>query len=257
MSIIKWKKLKYESKQIIRVLNLNLRLLIFVISVLFIFIIYQLTHNSLHLNVSQLFRTKFSSSVQKHFNSYDADENHDNTLHQIWSPESVETFRVQLGLSNYKKDEQNYECHVDSEYILSVVSGTEEEHLDDILWQYFSIQALAAQTIQLDAVGKILSFKHFVTNHMKLHLNHIFDGYENLFFHDLHFSETFFRLPLDAITSVPENCYNLKFAKIIGSKTSIVLKDISPETPFLLQSKAKRYQEIAVQWGAKNNPVFR
>jgi hypothetical protein len=178
MSVRTLRNSKKESKQmtrkIIRLLQINSRLLIIVLLILCILIIHHLIHvKSLKFYVPQLFKTKLFKSGIKHFVSNDSDDNHAQT---VWSPATVEIFRMQLGLSNYENGEQNYECHVGSEFILSALFGTEKEDLSEILWQYFSIEALASQTIQRDEAGKELSLKAFITNRMILHLNHLFDG---------------------------------------------------------------------------------
>lgn len=61
---------------------------------------------------------------------------------------------------------------------------------------------------------------------------------------------------MQTINVVPENCYNLKYAKIIGNVEEIVLAKTSETTIFLLEHKTKRWQEI-VELQAKNRLKLR
>lgn len=196
MSFISLKNSKNESKlirRIIRLSKINSRfcLLISVLSIAFIIIIYQLSHVlyqqpkhlSLHEYMQNLFKdpnqkqlkaTKNVNPLSDDYEEFDVEE-----IDLIWSRDIVELFKEQLELADADDDARNYNCHIGSEFILSALPGPDLECLNDILWQYFSIQALAAQTIQYDASGKKLSLKAFVTNRMKLQLNELFDGWEN------------------------------------------------------------------------------
>jgi hypothetical protein len=62
---------------------------------------------------------------------------------------------------------------------------------------------------------------------------------------------------MEIISNFPSTCFNLKHAKIIGNTSPIELKEIAFDTPFLLDPKAKRWQEIAQRWALKVRPFWR
>lgn len=66
----------------------------------------------------------------------------------------------------------------------------------------------------------------------------------------------FVRVSMQTINVVPENCYNLKYAKIIGNVEEIMLAKTTETTIFLLEQKTKRWQEI-VQLQANNRLKLR
>jgi hypothetical protein len=98
----------------------------------------------------------------------------------IWSNDTIELFQDQLGLTlldnNDNGSSSDYiKCHVGKEFLLSALPGPDEKNFNEVLWQYFSMDALERTTMICDG-NKKLFLRAAITERMKSHLNQIFEG---------------------------------------------------------------------------------
>ncbi|CAO1403170.1 unnamed protein product [Diamesa serratosioi] len=157
-----------------------------------------------------------------------------------WDHETQELFKQQLEISD-NEDEEGiiplYSCDLGTEFIVSALPGPEYE-LSDFVWQFLSLDSLEKQHNEFSQTRK-LSLKSFLTSSLKLQMDQLFE-----------------EVSMQRINVVPENCYNLKYAKIIGNVEEIMLAKTSETTIFLLEQKTKRWQEI-VELQANNRLKLR
>lgn len=187
MSYDKIKYSKQENKQLgrkaVRLVQLNLRFCI-VFALLVFFLVFldralhrQPHHLTLHQYVRNLFNDPYQHPLTKNPQNNSDEENfitNDEDFDFVWSVETVELFRDQLGII-INNEVKSLKCRTGEEFIASALPGAENENLSDVLWQYVSLIALEAQTIENDG-SKRLSLKAFVTDQMRVVLEKLFEG---------------------------------------------------------------------------------
>lgn len=187
--IVKWSK--QDNKQIgrkaARLVQLNSRfcILLFLLLITILLVVHlnqtlhrQPKHLSLHQYVRNFFDDHYRLPLKSASNNSNDEENFSlEEFDLIWSEESIELFRDQLGILNDGDgdDAKSLQCHTGEEFIVSALPGPNDENLSDVLWQYVSITALQSQIVQ--TVGnKKLSLRAFVTEQMRVVLDQLFEG---------------------------------------------------------------------------------
>lgn len=172
------------AKKFIRLMQLNSRLCILASVVLTIFIFLILLNQipsmrrteKLHKYILNIFEKSCPSikSVQ-HKISINSDNN-DDDYEILWGNETIELFKDQLGVtfSDDNEDDNKMKCR-SGEFLISALPGPDEENFPEVLWQFFSLDALEQITQQCDE-EKRLFLKAVYTERMISHLNQIFDG---------------------------------------------------------------------------------
>lgn len=159
-------------------------ILSFIVIVIFLMLFTQiLTKGKIHKPHKYIFNI-FGESCRNDqngnnlFDKNGVDDDDDDDI--LWGNETIELFKDQLGLTlNDDGDEnkrKNIKCRY-GEYFISALPGPDDENFPEVLWQFFSMDALEQMTFQCDE-EKRLSLKAVYTERMVLHLNQIFDGYE-------------------------------------------------------------------------------
>ncbi|KAG5680809.1 hypothetical protein PVAND_010294 [Polypedilum vanderplanki] len=236
-------KIRAFSRKFTRILYSNSR--VFLILSILVFIIISITF--IHFNKNDDVNI---TSQQKSFQNncekslYQNDNFFDDEFE--WSNETIELFQDQLGIilesdTNNSGENGNLKCHERGrEFIMTSLPGPDEKNnFYEVLWQYFSLDAVERMTISCGS-GKKLTLRALVTERMKTRLEQLFDG-----------------LPLETISKFPTSCYDLKHSKIIGNVSPLSLTEIVVNTLFLLDPKAKRWKEISERWSPKNRPFWR
>ncbi|KAL7034969.1 hypothetical protein ACKWTF_008201 [Chironomus riparius] len=226
------------TKKFTRLMQLNSRFCILASLILTIFIFLILLNQiptngrtgKLHKYILNIFEKSCPSiKSAQHKISINSDDDYE----ILWGNETIELFKDQLGVTfSDDNEDDNMKCR-SGEFLISALPGPDEENFPEVLWQFFSLDALEQLTQQCDK-EKRLFLKAVYTERMISHLNQIFDG-----------------LSLETITNFPSSCYNLKYAKIIGNISPIELNKIATSTPFLLDPKAKRWKEISMRFQSK------
>lgn len=136
----------------------------------------------LHKYIINIFKKSCPSinSIQ-HKISINSDDNNDD-YEILWGNETIELFKDQLGVtfSDDNEDDNKMKCRL-GEFLISALPGPDEENFPEVLWQFFSLDALELMTQQCDE-EKRLFLKAVYTERMISHLNQIFDGYKWQFF---------------------------------------------------------------------------
>lgn len=59
---------------------------------------------------------------------------------------------------------------------------------------------------------------------------------------------------MDSFNKIPQNCYNLSAAQLITDTDEIIVQDYSQTTPFILETSAKRYNDLK-KMNSKKRPL--
>lgn len=171
-----------KAKKFTRLMQLNSRFCILasLISTIFIFLflLNKIPANGgtakLHKYIFNIFEKSCPSikSVQHKISI-----NSDNDYEILWGNETIELFKDQLGVTfSDDNEDDNMKCR-SGEFLISALPGPDEENFPEVLWQFFSLDALEQMTQQCDE-EKRLFLKAVYTERMISHLNQIFDGYK-------------------------------------------------------------------------------
>lgn len=179
--------MRFERK-FVRIFQFNIRLFSIIAFALTIIIILFIQFNRVHyerqrpLPVNKYFFNMFESEQSP----CAVGKNHQHikintTLYEddeiLWSNETMELFQDQLGLIA-GLDNDSYatiKCRKGSEFILSALPGPDVENFYEVLWQYFSMDALEHTTLVCNGNTK-LSLRALVTEKMKISLEQVFEG---------------------------------------------------------------------------------
>jgi hypothetical protein len=187
MTYDKVKASKADNKQLgkkaVRILQLNLRLCIFlslflITVILIVHLNRKLHQQPKHLSIHQYVRNFFNDPYEVPLkNNSDADDYElDDEFDLIWSAETVELFQDQLGVVIPDDAIMSDKCRPGEEFIVSALPGVDDEDLGDVLWQYLSLIALESQTLQFDDENRKLTLKAFVTEQMRAKMDQLFEG---------------------------------------------------------------------------------
>lgn len=182
--------LKQDNKQLgrkaVRLVQLNLRFCILLFLLLITGILFvrvnrslqaQPKHLSLHQYVRNLFSDPYLVPLKPQQNSSDDDNIYSDEFDLIWSEETIELFQDQLGIV-LNDESKTLKCRLGEDFVVTALPGATDDNLNDNLWQYFSLIALEANTVQYDSEdeSKKLSLRAFVTEQMRSILDQIFEG---------------------------------------------------------------------------------